>query len=147
MPVAKKEFNLANFCAYCGRLTRRCGCAMPDSDIARFLARGGRPFEARTQPNSPKWAVPPQVKRRERLALRRHYSDWYQQLVATHGERCANCGASDVLVLDHVIPIAKGGASQLDNLQLLCGECNRIKGKLMIDCRDFTHPIGSEPQD
>jgi 5-methylcytosine-specific restriction endonuclease McrA len=38
-------------------------------------------------------------------------------------------------VLDHVIPVAKGGQSVLENLQLLCAECNRLKGKLVIDCR------------
>jgi 5-methylcytosine-specific restriction endonuclease McrA len=29
---------------------------------------------------------------------------------------------------DHVIPVALGGATSLDNLQLLCGDCNRTKG-------------------
>ena len=62
----------------------------------------------------------------------------FGRLAADGGERCANCGAAEKLVLDHVIPIAKGGLSQLENLQLLCTECNRIKGKLMIDCRSFT---------
>ena len=49
-------------------------------------------------------------------------------------------GSGEKLVLDHVIPIAKGGLSRFENLQLLCAECNRIKGKLMIDCREFKHP-------
>ena len=30
--------------------------------------------------------------------------------------------------VDHVIPRARGGADQVDNLQLLCGACNRAKG-------------------
>ena len=30
--------------------------------------------------------------------------------------------------VDHVIPRAKGGTDHLDNLQLLCGACNRAKG-------------------
>ena len=88
---------------------------------------------------SPQWAVPPQSKRRERLTLKRNYRNWYRRLAASGAERCANCGAEDDLVLDHVIPVAKGGASKLDNLQLLCAVCNRIKGKLMIDCRSFRH--------
>ena len=33
------------YCAYCGRLTRRCQCRRPDSELARFLARGGRSCE------------------------------------------------------------------------------------------------------
>ena len=87
-----------------------------------------------------KRAVPPHVKRRERQTLRAKYAQWYRQLVDSFGECCANCGATETLVLDHIIPIAKGGRSTLDNLQLLCAICNRIKGKLVIDCRAFKHP-------
>lgn len=31
--------------------------------------------------------------------------------------------------VDHVIPTAKGGPNDDTNLQLLCGHCNRVKGK------------------
>lgn len=127
-------------CGYCGRLIRRCACGAPESDIRRFFARGGRQYAPMVQERPPRWAVPPQIKRRERTTLQQHYREWFRRLAALHGERCANCGAGENLVLDHVIPIAKGGLSQLDNLQLLCAECNRIKGKLMIDCREFKHP-------
>lgn len=33
------------------------------------------------------------------------------------------------LEIDHIIPQAKGGGDYYDNYQLLCGNCNRIKGK------------------
>ena len=126
------------YCAYCGRMQRHCVCQLPDSDVARFLARAGKAFVPMTLMNPPQWAVPPQVKQRERRLLRKHYQDWYEQLAERHGESCANCGEHENLVLDHVLPIAKGGLSRLDNLQLLCSTCNRIKGKLMIDCRALT---------
>ena len=32
------------------------------------------------------------------------------------------------LTVDHVIPQSKGGTDHLDNLQLLCGACNSLKG-------------------
>lgn len=32
------------------------------------------------------------------------------------------------MTLDHVVPRAKGGQGHLDNLQLLCGACNSVKG-------------------
>lgn len=127
-------------CGYCGKLIRRCNCHEADSDIRKFLARGGRQYVPSPLPSAPKRAAPPQVKRRERRMLQRYYREWHQQLSADYGERCANCGAVDDLVLDHVIPIARGGRSTLDNLQLLCAACNRVKGALMIDCRSFTHP-------
>lgn len=126
------------YCGYCGRLSHRCECLQADSDLASFLNRGGRAFQAKWQAKPYKRAVPPQVKRRERAALKRHYSNWYRQLAERYGEGCFNCGCKGDLALDHVIPIAKGGLSTLDNLQLLCAECNRVKGKLTIDCRPFT---------
>ena len=122
-------------CGYCGRLAHRCQCHAPGSDLLRFLARGGQ-GKAPCQRSMPyKQAVPPQVKRRERQLLRARYRGWHKRLSEQYGERCANCGAAEDLVLDHILPIAKGGRSSLDNLQLLCAECNRIKGKLVIDCR------------
>lgn len=127
-------------CGYCGRVIHRCACEAPESDLMRFLARGGRAYVPKRRQSAPQWAAPPQIKRRERGKLRRRHCEWYRQLVAESGERCANCSAEENLVLDHVMPIAKGGRSEPGNLQLLCAECNRIKGKLMIDCRCFRHP-------
>lgn len=48
------------------------------------------------------------------------------------GYRCCHCGASASdgakLEVDHIIPVSKGGLTELDNLQTLCLECNRGKG-------------------
>lgn len=44
------------------------------------------------------------------------------------GGRCVACDAQFDLQYDHVIPVALGGATTLDNLELLCGACNRAKG-------------------
>ena len=41
--------------------------------------------------------------------------------------RCVRCGAEDDLQFDHVIPVAKGGGVAVDNIQILCGDCNRAK--------------------
>jgi 5-methylcytosine-specific restriction endonuclease McrA len=126
-------------CAYCGKVTHRCQCALPDSPLRRFLERRPQPTDyqplLREQPY--KRAVPPQIKQAQRALLRRHAQLWMLSLQNTYGECCANCGSVDKLVIDHIIPIARGGISALENLQLLCAVCNRIKGKLAIDCR---HP-------
>lgn len=44
------------------------------------------------------------------------------------GGRCRQCGADFDLQYDHILPFAKGGATTFENLQLLCGDCNREKG-------------------
>ena len=32
------------------------------------------------------------------------------------------------LEVDHIVPVSKGGSDHMENLQLLCGHCNRTKG-------------------
>ena len=46
---------------------------------------------------------------------------------------CAQCGAEpagrDSLELDHITPVAEGGADGLDNLQWLCPSCHAEKSR------------------
>lgn len=44
------------------------------------------------------------------------------------GGRCVACGSRFDIQYDHVIPVAAGGATSVENLQILCAECNRAKG-------------------
>ena len=39
--------------------------------------------------------------------------------------KCGNCGSSYALEIDHIIPQAKGGTSDADNLRVLCRSCNQ----------------------
>lgn len=41
--------------------------------------------------------------------------------------RCKNCGATDNLTIDHIVPRALGGSSSQGNLRLLCEPCNAEK--------------------
>lgn len=44
------------------------------------------------------------------------------------GGRCQACHSKSYLEFDHIIPLSKGGASTVNNLQLLCRRCNMKKG-------------------
>ena len=46
---------------------------------------------------------------------------------ARDGGACVRCGANEKLHFDHIIPVAKGGANTLSNIQILCEPCNLKK--------------------
>lgn len=43
------------------------------------------------------------------------------------GGRCVECGSNFDLQYDHVLPVSRGGATTVQNLQLLCADCNSRK--------------------
>ena len=54
-----------------------------------------------------------------------------QTLYGIQGGHCNGCQThfqTQHLEVDHIIATSVGGTDHLDNLQLLCGNCNRIKG-------------------
>ena len=62
-------------------------------------------------------------------------AEW-NALVKHYGGKCLCCGRDDVtLTVDHIIPVSKGGTSNIDNLQPLCLSCNAGKRDNTIDYR------------
>lgn len=50
------------------------------------------------------------------------------------GHKCVYCGASPgALECDHVVPLAMGGVSVMENLATACKPCNRSKGAKTLD--------------
>jgi hypothetical protein len=71
--------------------------------------------------------IPPEAKRQIPLGLRLKVLD-------RDGYSCVLCGKTPalqrgvILHIDHRIPFAKGGKTELNNLQVLCSDCNLGKG-------------------
>jgi hypothetical protein len=60
----------------------------------------------------------------------RYIPQWIRQQVWTRcGGCCVECGSTFYLEYDHIIPLARGGATSAENLQLLCRSCNMRKGQ------------------
>ncbi|MGW2539328.1 HNH endonuclease [Kitasatospora sp. NPDC001574] len=57
-------------------------------------------------------------------------SDWGSRrarILARDRFRCQLCGARERLEVDHLVPVARGGSWEPDNLWTLCRDCHRRK--------------------
>ena len=71
------------------------------------------------------------IPKRTDIAAPLHYRQNKHVLFGQQEGRCAGCRMDfpfKIFEVDHVIPQARGGTDHLENLQLLCPHCNRIKG-------------------
>lgn len=71
--------------------------------------------------------------------------DVKRAVAARDGHRCLACGDTRRQQADHVISAYMGGSISADNLQTLCGTCNRLKGVQQIDFRDGTCSLKKRP--
>lgn len=82
-----------------------------------------------------------------RLAIHLRRSIAFQRawplIVEHYGNRCLNCGASDRLCFDHVVPLSQGGENQLANGQPLCRKCNTFKGTIEVSSSDWRPDKGA----
>ena len=58
--------------------------------------------------------------------------DWLN-LVKYFDNRCAYCGKETKLVQEHIIPLAKGGTYNKDNILCACYECNNNKRQQQME--------------
>ncbi len=85
-----------------------------------------------------KGAVREDIPKRTDIGRLKRYNhpDNKKYLYGEQGGDCAGCNTHfEVrhLEIDHIIAREKGGTDHLENLQLLCGSCNRIKGERGMD--------------
>jgi 5-methylcytosine-specific restriction endonuclease McrA len=85
----------------------------------------------------------PKTQRQSRLRGKRWHKEdkaKWQGVIEKYGNQCVCCGADGgedgmLLVIDHVIPLSKGGKDNMNNIQPLCAECNSRKGTSSADFR------------
>jgi len=97
------------------------------------------------------------------LTYLRHKDDWYRQrrdrrarlencegsythrewteLLNKYEGKCLQCGSTENIEADHVVPITKGGSNSIENIQPLCRRCNRKKWTKILDFRPFGRAI------
>jgi 5-methylcytosine-specific restriction endonuclease McrA len=64
-----------------------------------------------------------------------HTAQEWLDLCAHYGNKCLACGKAKKLTADHIVPLARGGSDDIENLQPLCNYCNTRKATKTIDYR------------
>ncbi len=59
---------------------------------------------------------------------RRATTEEMAEVFRRYGTKCVRCPSEHNLTVDHIIPLAKGGTWEQDNLQPMCHSCNSSKG-------------------
>lgn len=68
------------------------------------------------------------------------YSPELEALMAELRKRpCTYCGSTDKITIDHVVPLARGGKHEVDNLAPACGSCNSSKNDKLLE--DWAGPL------
>lgn len=58
-----------------------------------------------------------------------------EQLISIYGEKCMRWGSTERIILEHIKSRRYGGTNDIENLQLLCSDCNLHKGHNQTDYR------------
>ncbi len=66
----------------------------------------------------------------------------FEELCERYGNKCLCCGVTGVVLeADHVVPLTRGGSDDIENIQPLCGTCNRSKFVQAVDYRMGEHTL------
>ena len=57
--------------------------------------------------------------------------DRLRKRVLTEEPRCRECGTTEDLEVDHIVPTSRGGGDERENLQTLCRQHNAEKGGML----------------
>jgi 5-methylcytosine-specific restriction endonuclease McrA len=90
--------------------------------IDKYNGRYQDPLEVNIRFSVPDAPLPYEQTRREPISEAVRSEVWRRD-----GGCCVKCGSNQNLEFDHIIPVSRGGATSVANLQLLCRACNRGK--------------------
>jgi len=78
-----------------------------------------------------KYKIPTMNSKRRTIPLKHRHT-----IFKKYKYRCVECGATNEetrLEIDHIVPLSKGGTNDVENLQVLCKECNLGKSNNLWD--------------
>ncbi len=58
----------------------------------------------------------------------------WRAVLEAYGHRCRLCASDERIEQDHIVPLSKGGAHTITNVQPLCRSCNRRKHAKLVVC-------------
>jgi len=97
---------------------------LDNQNIAELSDRQWREMVEAQLRDSRNWHCDPKPERRAWNSVRKTMTE---KVLARDPHMCANCGSINELEIDHIIPLARGGTNDLDNLRILCKKCNQQK--------------------
>ena len=56
----------------------------------------------------------------------------WKDILERYGNKCADCGTTENITIDHIHPISKNGKNNKDNIRPLCRSCNSKKSAKII---------------
>jgi hypothetical protein len=104
---------------------RKYGLPVTSATIAARFGTWNKALLAANELAECRWKTRPPKAPGERtsLSVRTRYQVFKRDLY-----RCCICGKTGVeLEVDHILPVARGGSDDMENLQTLCALCNRGK--------------------
>ena len=86
------------------------------------------------KPHHTQWEVAYRKIRTKISGVKARYGfDISKHILYSYGQPCPYCGHKlkyQNMSVDHMTPQSKGGEDSLDNIEVICGRCNRRKGTL-----------------
>lgn len=131
--VSPNAKSIEHACVHCGR-RQRAAATSPDAVRAKTLEKfivavlGKAWFKTlrhgyRCTFLTPEATLPYERPTRELIPEAMRAQVWRRD-----DGRCVQCGSRENLHIDHIVPVSKGGATSVPNLQVLCQSCNLSKG-------------------